>query len=885
MILLPENESREFKYGVLKNGLKYTVVRDQETNVSNIAVSIRAGAFNDPNEYMGLAHFLEHMLFMGSKKYKDEHYFMGRLSDLGGDSNAYTDLFETVYYLNVLSKNLKEILDIFSRFFIDPLFDINCVSREINAVNSEHMKNLNSDLWINRQLIFTLTKKNSKSNRFTTGSHETLGDDIQKLRNEMIKFYNKYYCANNMTLTITSDLNISDVEDMIKEFFNEVKYQEVSHTNFDEEKFDSFNNEYILRPVKDNNYILYYWDVKSKTDYLYDKTIDIIDKIINLNSFNNLKNILIKSNYSTGIMTNYLENGIYILVVYITPEIDIKEVIVNVNIIIKNYFDNLNKLNWNALYKYILDVSEFNYNHSNKEPNSDLVTDICINMHYFPEKYIYCGDKLIISDNFEKIFDVLKLLVFSKVNIIYGTKDKLKACNKDEMKIEPYYKKKYCKLNKSFIDFKTVNLNINIPIKELNINPIYIRNLNNIIPIKLTNNFWYGGVSKFNETIVIGRIYINHKKLYNTVLSSLTTMISINIINYYIKMLFFEELSLGYIINFNSKTIKGFISLSIVGYNDKYIEFFNNVLEKLRNIKPSKEIINLHINKQKETTKNISKLSPWEYINMITQENLYDYVFPYTEYLSAFNHIKITDIINRINQLIHFTNLPVLTIIYGNINKNNLDRIYTYYTSSNTSSNTISPSIYSKKPKHALIRIKHPNELEKNKCVQFILRYPHNSNSGYNFTALLSAQFLILNDMISKPAFDELRTKQQLGYLVSAQFIFDGSYYIKIKVQSELDTNIIISKINDFLLLFNNILHTYDNDNFNLIKKSIYLKLNKKYANITDIVADYMPEIYDGHYMFNRKAIISSMLSKIKLNDIKRLYHSILQNKYTIIIN
>ncbi len=881
MILLPENESREFKYGILKNGLKYTVVKDKETTISNIGVSIRAGAFNDPVEYMGLAHFLEHMLFMGSKKYKDEHYFMGRLNDLGGDSNAYTDLFETVYYLNILSENLKEILDIFSRFFIDPLFDINCVSREINAVNSEHMKNLNSDMWINRQLIFNLTKKDSYSNRFTTGSHETLGDDVDKVRSEMIKFYNKYYCANNMTITITSNLNIDAVEEMIREFFNEVKYKEVSYNNFDEIKYDSFNNEYILRPVKDNNYVLYYWDVKPIFNYHYDKTIYIIDKIINLNSSNNLKNILIKSKYSTGIMTNYFDNGIYTLMVNISPNIEIKDAIININIIIRNYFDNLNKLNWESLYEYILEVDDFNFNNSHKEPNSELVTDICINMHYFPEKYIYSGDKLIINENFEKIFDVLKLLVFSKVNIIYGTKEKLKACHRNEMRVEPYYKKKYCKLYKSFIDFKTVNLNIDIPIKELRIRPIHIRNLNNIIPIKLTNNFWYGGVSKFNENIVIGKIFINHNKLYNTVSSSLINMIAINIINYYIEILFFQELSLGYIIKFNNKKLKGHINLSIIGHNDKYIDFFNNVLEKLRNIKPSREIVNLYINKTKETIKNISKLSPWEYINMITQEHIYDNVFSYTEYLSSFNRINIHDIISRINQLIFLNNLPVLTIVYGNINKHNLDRLYTYNINNHIKQ---SPNIYSKKPRKSLIKIKHPNELENNKCVQFILRYPHGKD-GYNYNALLSAKFLILNDMISKPAFDELRTKQQLGYLVNAQFVFDGSYYIKIKVQSELDTSIIESKMNDFLLLFNNMLHTYDNDNFNLIKKSIYLKLNKKYANIEDIEKDYFPEICDRHYMFNRKSIISSMLSKIKLNDIRNLYHSILQNKYTIIIN
>ena len=47
---------------------------------------------------------------------------------------------------------------------------------------------------------------------------------------------------------------------------------------------------------------------------------------------------------------------------------------------------------------------------------------------------------------------------------------------------------------------------------------------------------------------------------------------------------------------------------------------------------------------------------------------------------------------------------------------------------------------------------------------------------------------------------------------------------------------------------------------------------------------DYSSEICNNKYMFNRKEIISSMLSKIKLNDIKQLYHSIIQNKYTIII-
>ena len=68
-----------------------------------------------------------------------------KLKEYGGSSNAYTDDTYTVYYFDILSNNLDEVIDIFSRFFIDPLFNINAVSREINAVNSEHFKNYNND--------------------------------------------------------------------------------------------------------------------------------------------------------------------------------------------------------------------------------------------------------------------------------------------------------------------------------------------------------------------------------------------------------------------------------------------------------------------------------------------------------------------------------------------------------------------------------------------------------------------------------------------------------------------------------------------------------------------------------------------------------------------
>ena len=215
---IPKNMKIKMKHGKLNNGIKYVVITDNESIVANVGVGIKVGSMYDPIDNMGMAHFLEHMLFLGSNKYKEESYFDTMVKQYGGASNAYTASFETVYHFDVLAEHLDEILDIFSRFFIDPLFDINSVSREINAINSEHMKNINNDFWIIRQLIRDISDNDSVMHRFTTGSHETFSKNYKDLRSKMVEFYNKYYCSENLYIVVQSNMEIINVEKIITLF-------------------------------------------------------------------------------------------------------------------------------------------------------------------------------------------------------------------------------------------------------------------------------------------------------------------------------------------------------------------------------------------------------------------------------------------------------------------------------------------------------------------------------------------------------------------------------------------------------------------------------------------------------------------------------------------
>jgi insulysin len=96
------------------------------------------------------------MSFLGTKKFPKEEGFTTFLSTHGGSSNAYTDAEDTVYYFDVNSINLEDALDQFSQFFIAPLFTESATNRELNAIESEHAKNINNDGFRIYQVSFSL---------------------------------------------------------------------------------------------------------------------------------------------------------------------------------------------------------------------------------------------------------------------------------------------------------------------------------------------------------------------------------------------------------------------------------------------------------------------------------------------------------------------------------------------------------------------------------------------------------------------------------------------------------------------------------------------------------------------------------------------------------
>lgn len=161
---------------------------------------------SDPDDLPGLAHFCEHMLLLGTEKYPAQNDYNMYLSQNGGASNAMTHLDHTTYYFDITPEKLEGALDRFAQFFLKPLFTETLTELELNAINSEHEKNVANDTWRFDQLDKSSASSDHPFSKFGTGNRETL-DVIPKqmginVRDRLLEFHEKYYSANIMSLCI-----------------------------------------------------------------------------------------------------------------------------------------------------------------------------------------------------------------------------------------------------------------------------------------------------------------------------------------------------------------------------------------------------------------------------------------------------------------------------------------------------------------------------------------------------------------------------------------------------------------------------------------------------------------------------------------------------------
>ncbi|NVK43341.1 MAG: insulinase family protein [Oceanospirillaceae bacterium] len=223
-IRISPNDNRVYQSFTLDNGLEVMVISDPDTDKAAASLDVDIGSNADPAERQGLAHFLEHMLFLGTEKYPEAGAYQAFIRANGGSHNAYTSYDNTNYFFDISAAQLEPALDRFAQFFIAPLFDEKYVDRERHAVHSEYQSGLRDDgrrIW---SVYKRLVNPEHSFSQFNVGSLETLSNDnAGKLRKALIDFYQRYYSANLMRLVVLGRQPVAELRSMVESRFAAIR--------------------------------------------------------------------------------------------------------------------------------------------------------------------------------------------------------------------------------------------------------------------------------------------------------------------------------------------------------------------------------------------------------------------------------------------------------------------------------------------------------------------------------------------------------------------------------------------------------------------------------------------------------------------------------------
>lgn len=207
---------------ILPNGLKVITIK-KDTRLASINIGVNIGSLYEDEKELGMSHFVEHMLFKGTKNRSNEQ-LNRELEFLGGDYNAYTDYISTVYSITCLDEEFEKGIELLSDMVLNSSFDEKEMKKEKGVVLSEIKSDKDDieDLSISRTHEYAFDKSALRNSIAGTEEH------VKRFkRKQVYDFYKKYYTPDNCVIVTVSAFSHEQMQKIIIDLFG--KWEGKSH--------------------------------------------------------------------------------------------------------------------------------------------------------------------------------------------------------------------------------------------------------------------------------------------------------------------------------------------------------------------------------------------------------------------------------------------------------------------------------------------------------------------------------------------------------------------------------------------------------------------------------------------------------------------------------
>ncbi|HEC2066245.1 TPA: pitrilysin [Klebsiella oxytoca] len=299
-----DKDTRQYQAIRLDNGMVVLLVSDPQAVKSLSALVVPVGSLQDPAEHQGLAHFLEHMTLMGSKKYPQPDSLAEYLKMHGGSHNASTAPYRTAFYLEVENDALDGAVDRLADAIAAPLLDKKYADRERNAVNAELTMARSRDGMRMAQVSAETINPAHPGSQFSGGNLETLSDKPGKpVLDALHAFRDSWYSANLMKAVIYSNKPLPELASIAAATYGRVPNHDISKPEITVPVVTDAQKGIIIHyvPAMPRKVLRVEFRIDNNSDQFRSKTDELVTYMIGNRSPGTLSDWLQKQGLAEGI--------------------------------------------------------------------------------------------------------------------------------------------------------------------------------------------------------------------------------------------------------------------------------------------------------------------------------------------------------------------------------------------------------------------------------------------------------------------------------------------------------------------------------------------------------------------------------------------------------
>ncbi len=933
----PERKYRRF---LLPNKMKVMLISDRTLQRGAASMTVAVGSMSDPENRYGMAHFLEHMLFLGTEKYPEEGSYQKFVSIHDGFSNAYTADDRTNYHFEIAPDYLEEGLDRFSQFFLGPLFNQELIERELKAVNSEHSKNIPNDFRRIRQVKRKAFVESHPARNFATGTLETL---TEVTREELLAFYKSHYSSNRMMLAVAGPQDLDTLQDWVVPRFVSVKNLNLKQIRFSSKYMNSDTRFRLMRvkTIKDTRSLTLMFALPKTLHYYKSQPLGMLGFLLGHEGKGSLLSLLKRENLATGLSAGGGESNnsfsSFEVKIQLTPK-----GLRNYKKIIRNVFQYLSLLRKSGLPHYVYEevkrMSELDYRFAEKPEGTSLVNVFSTLMMYYPFRTVEIAPYMI-TEFKPRIFDsMLYSLTPNNMLAVLAARD-VKTSMKEEFYgveyaltyTEPALVKKW-RNAKTRTALKLPESNIFLPesldilsykgriqlthqtlkgLEKEGLSPGLLKRLeffkgkywssldeilNSVEATSGTENtdelrevlrkhvlgkpqilqddqygkIWFQQDFRFETPKAHLTFRINTPQVYssprNAVLSQLyTDAISegLNEFGYPVRLA-----GLEYGINVDKKGI----ILTFSGYSDRILELIKKVSGRLKGITIDKKTFNTLKEVRARRYQNFHFQQPFQQAFYYRSLLLEGRKFSIMDYEKAIKKISLNDVKKFADKI--YDRIYIEGLAYGNLRQEPVME----------AAKVLRQNLAGKPLPEAERFRESVIQVPSGKSHAFTRKMQVDNSALVMETQIgqlspeLQGALLVIDNLMQPQFYNELRTSQQLGYIVnSGMTLLEKTLGLIFMVQSgEYDAEILEKRIDVFLLNFFESLKELSEEEFSKIKKSVLHSKLQKSTSVSGEAERLFTIAFERNAEFDLNSESIKAIEQLKMEDILQAVDSYL---------